>query len=93
MPTENMKKNLIIGLLTLVTVLSIAYGYYQSDRADENEVRANENERLAREMMIKAEEQQKIAEQQRRIAEINMMEAIRQKEIAETELQKRKATK
>jgi hypothetical protein len=68
-----MKKNLIIGLLTIVTVLSLAYGYYQKDRADENELRANENERLAREMMIKAEEQQKLAEQQRRIAEIFLL--------------------
>ncbi len=93
MATENMKKNLIIGLLTLVTVLSMAYGYYQKDRADENELRANENERLAREMMIKTEEQQKLAEQQRRIAEISMAEAMRQREIAETELQKRKGTK
>lgn len=81
-----MKKNLIIGLLTLVAVLSIAYGYYQKDRADENE-------RLAREMMIKAEEQQKLAEQQRRIAEMNMMEAMRQREIAQAELQKIKGTK
>jgi Tfp pilus assembly protein PilO len=93
MTTENMKKNLIIGLLTLVTVLSIAFGYYQKDRADKNEIRADENERLAREMTIKAEEQQKLAEQQRRIAEMNMVEAMRQREIAETELQKRKGTK
>jgi Tfp pilus assembly protein PilO len=83
-----MKKNLTIGLLTLTTVLSIAYGYYQKRRADVNETRANENERLAREMTIKAEEQQKLAEEQRRIAEINMLEAMRRREIAQKELQK-----
>jgi hypothetical protein len=88
-----MKKNFIIGLLTLVTVLSIAYGYYQKNRADENELRANENERLAREMMIKAEDHLKRAEQQRRIAEMKMMEAMRQREIAQIDQQKRKGTK
>ena len=88
-----MKKNFIIGLLTLVTVLSIAYGYYQKNRADENELRANENERLAREMMIKAEDHLKRAEQQRRIAEMKMMEAMRQLEIAQIDQQKRKGTK
>lgn len=88
-----MKKNLIIGLLTIISVLSISFGYYQKDRADKNELKANENERLAREMMIKAEEQMKMAEQQRRIAEVNAMEAMRQREIAQDELNNRKRTK
>jgi len=88
-----MKKNLITGVLTLITVLSISFGYYQKNRADESELRANENERLAREMMIRAEDEHKQAELQRRIAETNMVEAIRQREIALQEIQKRKVTK
>ena len=93
MTNVTMKKNLIIGLLSLITTLSLSFGFYQKNRADDSELRADENERLAREMMIKAEEQYKQTEQQRRIAEINMVEAIRQREIAEQEIQKRKVTK
>lgn len=88
-----MKKNLIIGLLTIVSILSILYGYSQEIRADKSELMAYENAQLANELIAKVEEQTKLAEQQRMIAEVNMVEAMRQREIAEQELQKRKGTK
>jgi hypothetical protein len=88
-----MKKNIIIGLLTLVSVLSITYGYYQKNRADKNELRADENEQRAREMMMRAEEQQKLADQQRVLAQANMLEAHRQRMLAEEELKKRRPVK
>jgi len=63
-----MKKNLIIGLLTIVSVSSMTYGYLQKERADEQEALANENAKIAREAEIKAELSQKEAEMQRDIS-------------------------
>lgn len=71
-----MKKNLIIALLAVVSVLSLAYGFYQKQEADKFELMAQENERQAIEM-------RSLAEQQQMIAESNMVEAMRQRQIAE----------
>lgn len=71
-----MKKNLIIALLAVVSVLPLAYGFYQKQEADKFELMAQENERQAIEM-------RSLAEQQQMIAESNMVEAMRQRQIAE----------
>jgi uncharacterized protein YpmS len=63
-----MKKNIIITLLTLVSLLSLTYGYFQKQRADEQEALAIENAKLAREQQIVAEQSRKEAEMQRMIA-------------------------
>jgi hypothetical protein len=87
---KEMKKNIIIGLLTIVSLLSLAYGYFQKDRADEQEAIAIENAKIAREATIQAEKQMEMAQRQRIIAESSMLEAVRQRQIAEEELKKRK---
>lgn len=72
-----MKKNLIIGLLTIVSLLSLTYGYFQKQRADEQEALAIENAKIAREAEIRAEQSQKEAEMQRDIALINEAKALK----------------
>lgn len=42
-----MKKNLIIGFLTILTILSLSFGYYQKERADAQEALAIKNTKLA----------------------------------------------
>ena len=63
-----MKKNLIIGLLIIVSLLSSTYGYFQKERANEQEALATENAQIAREAEIRAEQSQKEAVMQRMIA-------------------------
>lgn len=63
-----MKKNLIIGLLTIVSLSSMTYGYFQKERADEQEALAIENAKIAREAEIRADQNRKEAEMQRMIA-------------------------
>ncbi len=58
-----MKKNVIIALLAVVSVLSLSYGFYQKQEADKFEQMAQENERLAIEMRMEAEQQKSLAEQ------------------------------
>lgn len=84
-----MKKNLVIALLAVVSVLSLAYGFYQKQEADKFELMAQENERQAIEMRSLAEQQLKLAKQQQMIAESNMVETIRQRQIAEERSRKK----
>jgi hypothetical protein len=42
-----MKKNIIIGLLIVITLISITYGSYQKIRADRNETKVKELEIIA----------------------------------------------
>ena len=59
-----MNKNIIIALLSVLLILSIAFGFYQKTEAGKFEARAIENEKMAREAAINAERQRKLAEQQ-----------------------------
>jgi len=77
-----MKKNLIIGLLTIVSLLSLTYGNFQKIRADQQEAFVIEHSKIAREALIRAEQSQKEAEMQRRIAEANAIRAMEQAEMA-----------
>lgn len=75
-----MKKNIIISVLALVSVLSMAFGYQQKIRADRNE--ALENEKRAIQLMDQARMAADEAQRQRAIAEANLVEAMKQKEQA-----------
>jgi hypothetical protein len=77
-----MKKNLVIGILSLVSVFSLAFGYQQKVRADKNEVIALENEKRALELEKAAEVALDEAKHQKMIAELNMVEAMKQRELA-----------
>ena len=77
-----MKKNIIIGLLTIISLLSLTYGYYQKERADKQGALNIEQSHIAREALIRAEQSQKEAEMQRRIAEENAIRAMEQAEMA-----------
>lgn len=85
-----MKIKLIISFLTVISILSLSYGYYQKDRADKNEIKAQENERIANEMKSQAEEAKIIAELQRKRAEENEKEAVMQRILVEELLKKKK---
>ena len=84
-----MKKNLVITLLAVVSVLSLSYGFYQKQEADKFEQVAKENERFAIATRMEAEHQKRLAEQQRDIAERAYIEAERQRQIAEERLSKK----
>jgi Tfp pilus assembly protein PilO len=88
-----MNKNIVIGLLAIISIVSISFGLYQKQRADENELKAQQNQQLAKEMMDKAAEHQRLAEEQRMIAEMYRMEAIKQRDIAQQALATKKGTK
>ena len=60
-----MKKNIIIGLLAVTSVLSLTYGYYQKIRADQQEMRAKEEYQ-------RAEMQKRIANESRKLADRTM---------------------
>lgn len=77
-----MKKNLLIGILGFVSVFSFAFGYQQKVRADRNEVIALENEKRAIELEKAAEAALDEAKHQKMIAEMNILEAMKQREIA-----------
>lgn len=85
-----MNKNIIIGLLTVVSVLSLTYGYVQKQRADEQEAIAMENIKIANEQRIMAEQAAKEAERQRTMAEHRAMEqaAMAQKALEDAKRKK-----
>jgi hypothetical protein len=70
-----MKKNIIIIILTLISLASLSYGYMQKLRADEQYAMAIENLNLARDAEFRAEQSQALAEQERIMAEVAMAEA------------------
>lgn len=77
-----MKKNLIIGLLMIISLSSMTYGYFQKERADEQEALAIENAKIAREAEIKAEQSQREAQIQRDIAVMEAHRAMEQAKMA-----------
>lgn len=77
-----MIKNLLIGLLTVVSLTSMTYGYLQKARADEQEAIALENMKIAREAESKAEQMQKEAAVQKQIALVHVHQVMEQAELA-----------
>lgn len=63
-----MKKNIVIGFLSVITVLSIGYGYYQKRGADRCII-------LAEQLATKAEAFSKEAEMERLNAQFQMRKA------------------
>ncbi len=88
-----MRKNLIIGLLTIVSLLSMTYGYFQKERADEQEALAIEQSKIAREAVIKAEQSQKEAQMQQAMAVAEAHRAMEQSLIAQKALEDAKRKK
>ncbi len=64
-----MKKKLSIVLLTIVSLSSMTYGYFQKERADEQAALAIENAEMAREA-------ENIADQYRKKEEMARMNAL-----------------
>ncbi len=83
-----MKKNIIIAILAITSIMSIIYGRYQKTEALRNEQMAIENARLARELTIQAEKAMQMAREQREIALANASLAMRQADIANEALMK-----
>ncbi len=81
-----MKKNIIIGVLALVSVLSMAFGYQQKIRADRNEALAIENEKRAIQLMDQASMAAVEAQRQRAIAEASLVEVMKQREQAQQKI-------
>lgn len=91
-----MKKNIIIGILALVSITSLLFGYMQYSRAKKQEAIATENMKFAREAEIRAEQSMKEAmnaETQAVIAYGEYAEALEQLKLAEAANKKSKATK
>lgn len=76
--TCKMSKNIIIGLLAIVSGSSLTYAYVQKKRADEQEALAMEQMKIATEERLRAEHAQNEAEMQRRMAERARIEAEHQ---------------
>ncbi|MBL7861954.1 MAG: hypothetical protein JNJ65_12390 [Cyclobacteriaceae bacterium] len=68
-----MKKNVIIAVLTIISVFSVAFGYQQKLIAEKFKLIAEENERLAREQAERA-----LQEVMR--AEMNLRKAVEEAE-------------
>jgi hypothetical protein len=80
-----MKKNILIGILTICFMTSLGYGVIQQSeaenqrkRADEMEAKAIENERLAREQQQRAEKVEQLIVKHARLAEARKDSVIRQ---------------
>ena len=85
-----MKKNIIIAILALTTIMSTVYAFYQQTEAKKMEALAKENERMAAKHADLARQQMILADEQRMIAIRNMEEAHKQRALAEAALKKRK---
>ena len=81
-----MKKNIIIAILTITTIMSIIYAFYQETEAEKQKKLAMENQVLA----IKQEHR---AEQQMQLAAVNAMQAMQQVQIVNELLQECKKTR
>lgn len=86
-----MSKNIIIGLLAIVSLLSLAYGYSQKVRADKLEVLAVENATRAKQAEMMAEGAQQEAERQRAMAEMDELMARQQEALLQEALRKARA--
>ncbi|MHC1705012.1 MAG: hypothetical protein AB9846_14090 [Tenuifilaceae bacterium] len=73
-----MKKNIIIGVLTIITILALTFGYFQKVRADKAE------EELAKELSMREE----MLKHSQQVLEKAIKQANKKKEIAEEQTQK-----
>lgn len=80
-----MKKNLLIGLLIVVSLASLAFGFFQKVEAKRQQAIAEANAEIAREAVKEAEKQRDIATMEHAKAVMARTEAAKQKELAEQE--------
>lgn len=80
-----MKKNLLIGVLILVSIASLAFGFLQRAEAKRQQEIAIANAIIAREAEREAAKQRDLAAQQQAIAVMARTEVAKQKELAEQE--------
>ncbi len=71
----SMKKKLVLGLVAIVLMLSLAYGYIMKVKADEEEALVVENAKLKREAEAKAEKDRRAVEKQKHVAFLNAQKA------------------
>ena len=87
-----MKKNVAIVILSIVTLSSLAYGYYQQIRAEHAMKMAEASAVIAQEAEKRAQLQQAVAKEQRRVAE-EALAVARANERAAIELARAKGIK
>lgn len=90
-----MRKNILIGILTVCFMTSLSYGVIQQSeaenqrkRADEMEALAKQNEALAKEMHERAAMQLKIAEERAHQANVIAQKLIEKEQQAEKQRKK-----
>jgi Flp pilus assembly protein TadB len=83
-----MIKNIIIGILVLVSIASLTFAFVQKDEAEKQKALAELNARTAMEAQRHAEQAMKEAERQRMLAEVALFEV--QKKQADLVDQKKK---
>ena len=88
-----MRKNIIIAVLALISLVSLLFGYAQKIKAEQNEKIAMEQTIRAEQLADQVEIQEQIANEQRIIADQMMVEALHQKQIAEEQLKKYQGNK
>ncbi len=71
-----MKKNIIIGILSVVTCLSLVFAYMQKTAAEEARVQAIEARIQAEEAMLISKEQAEQARRNVEIAQMNMAKLV-----------------
>ena len=84
-----MNKNIIIAMLSVLLILSVAFGFYQKTEAGKFEAVAIENEKMAREAASNAEKQMMLAQEHAQMS----LRAVDQLQVALAELQKSKKSK
>lgn len=81
-----MKKNILIGVLTVISILSILFGYTQRNEAD--------RQRIINEVHMKMLDDAKVESGRfQHEAELNLREAIRQEQIVQDIVKKNKERK
>jgi hypothetical protein len=89
-----MKKNIVIAVLALTTVLSLMYGFVQKTEADKQRQLSAENMKRAQAAQDLAERAQKVAEGQAAVSQKAMADALastqRERARAEKVLEKAK---
>ena len=85
-----MKKNIIIGILAVLTVLSTFFGMYQRTEAIKQRQLAEQNAIMAQHNAQMAQENEKQARAQMQMAMVSKVEAEKQLQLAKEECAKKK---
>ncbi len=88
-----MKKNIIIFVLAMTSIVSTVYAFYQRTEAGRQKILADTNAMKAFEMEKLAHAQMDMAEKNRRMAEVSAIEAMKRVAISEELLKKCKKSR